>query len=185
MDVLRLVLRIADTNHALSELCGADLLLNKVLPQLQSNNFLPANQMLALRSLSNWFTHPSGQNLLYNHRDLVLGAAMNCVESSNKNIHVALATLLLNYAVLLVARGPNVEEKLQCLSGAGVVLQKVSDKEALFRILVCFGTLMWGDPESIAFARTLDVQNTLEKLSDISDPPKVGQCATYLATLLK
>lgn len=185
LDILRLVLRIPDSNEVLSELCGVDLLVNKILPQLQTNNSPPANHMLSLRSLNNWFSHSAGQSLLVNQKDLVLGASMNCVDSSNKNIQVALSTLLLNYAVLLAARGVNVEEKLQCLSGAGVVLQKVTDHEAMFRILVGFGTLMWGDPESIAFARTLDVQNALERLSDISDPPKVGQCATYLATLLK
>lgn len=103
--------------------------------------------------------------------------------SSNKNIHIALATLALNYAVCL-HKINNIEGKAQCLSVISTVMEIVQDLEAIFRLLVALGTLISGDSDAVQLAKSLGVDSQIKKYSSVSEPAKVNECCRLVLNLL-
>uniref|UniRef100_A0A8C1G352 Phospholipase A2-activating protein n=1 Tax=Cyprinus carpio TaxID=7962 RepID=A0A8C1G352_CYPCA len=175
LDILRLAVRHPEVN---AQLCGGTegaSLCNHLLG-LMSSEGRPANQMLALRILCNCFSGSHGRALLLGHRDTVLSRAGDLCIVSNKNIHVALATLVLNYAGRLYGQPTEIEAKAQCLSVASTALEVVQDKEAIFRLLVALGTTVAGDSTAKDLARSLGVNSQISKYARVSDPAKVGEC---------
>uniref|UniRef100_A0A8C2PVB7 Phospholipase A-2-activating protein-like n=1 Tax=Cyprinus carpio TaxID=7962 RepID=A0A8C2PVB7_CYPCA len=175
LDILRLAVRHPEVN---AQLCGGTegaSLCNHLLG-LMSSEGRPANQMLALRILCNCFSGSHGRALLLGHRDTVLSRAGDLCIVSNKNIHVALATLVLNYAGRLYGQLTEIEAKAQCLSVASTALEVVQDKEAIFRLLVALGTTVAGDSTAKDLARSLGVNSQISKYARVSDPAKVGEC---------
>ena len=117
------------------------------------------------------------------HRDNIMSVASDSIATKHKNLHIAIATLLLNYAVELHS-GDDVEAKSQCLSVVAMMLTNEPDPEACFRLLVAMGTLMSGDDNSVAIAKSLDVSPFVLKLVPTKEPAKVGECAKLVAKLL-
>ncbi|KAK7170036.1 hypothetical protein R3I94_000318 [Phoxinus phoxinus] len=175
LDILRLAVRHPEVN---AQLCGGTegaSLCNHLLG-LMTPEGRPANQMLALRTLCNCFSGSHGRALLLGHRDTVLSRAGDLRAVCNKNIHVALATLLLNYAGRLYGQPAEIEAKAQCLSVASTALEVVQDKEAVFRLLVALGTTVAGDNTAKDLARSLGVNSQISKYARVSEPAKVGEC---------
>ncbi|XP_042584265.1 phospholipase A-2-activating protein [Cyprinus carpio] len=175
LDILRLAVRHPEVN---AQLCGGtegSSLCNHLLG-LMSPEGRPANQMLALRTLCNCFSGSHGRALLLGQRDAVLSRSGDLCAVSNKNIHVALATLVLNYAGRLYGQPTEIEAKAQCLSVASTALEVVQDKEAIFRLLVALGTTVAGDSTAKDLARSLGVNSQISKYARVSDPAKVGEC---------
>ncbi|XP_072542884.1 phospholipase A-2-activating protein [Salminus brasiliensis] len=175
LDILRLAVRHPEVN---AQLCGGTegaSLCNHLLG-LMSPQGRPANQMLALRTFCNCFSESHGRSLLLSQREAVLSRASDLRFVCNKNIHVALATLVLNYAGLLYGRPSEIEAKAQCLSVASSALEVVQDKEAVFRLLVALGTTVAGDGTAKDLARSLGVNSQITKYASVSDPAKVGEC---------
>ncbi|XP_054843324.1 phospholipase A-2-activating protein isoform X2 [Eublepharis macularius] len=142
-----------------------------------------ANQMLALRTLCNCFVHPVGQKLMMSQGDLIMSQAIELKLSRNKNIHIALATLALNYAVCL-HKINNIEGKAQCLSVISTVMEVVQDLEAVFRLLVALGTLISGDSNAVQLAKSLGVDSQIKKYSSVAEPAKVNECCRFVLNLL-
>lgn len=142
-----------------------------------------ANQMLALRTLCNSFVHPVGQNLMMSQRDLIMSQAIELKLSSSKNIHIALATLALNYAVCL-HKINNIEGKAQCLSVISSAIEVVQDFEAIFRLLVALGTLISDDSNAVQLAKSLGVDSQIKKYSSVSEPAKINECCRLVLNLL-
>ncbi|XP_066536882.1 phospholipase A-2-activating protein [Hoplias malabaricus] len=179
LDILRLAVRHPEVN---AQLCGGmegASLCNHLLG-LMSPQGRPANQMLALRTFCNCFSGSHGRSLLLGQREAVLSRAADLRSVCNKNIHVALATLVLNYAGILHGRSSEIEAKAQCLSVASSALEVVQDKEAIFRLLVALGTTVAGDSTAKDLARSLGVDSQITKYASVSDPTKVGECCRLL-----
>uniref|UniRef100_A0AAY5ERZ7 Phospholipase A-2-activating protein n=1 Tax=Electrophorus electricus TaxID=8005 RepID=A0AAY5ERZ7_ELEEL len=175
LDILRLAVRHPEIN---AQLCGGtegSSLCNHLLG-LMSPQGRPANQMLALRTFCNCFAGSRGRTLLLGQREAVLSRAADLRAVCNKNIHVALATLVLNYAGMLHGQPSELEAKAQCLSVASSALEVVQDKEAVFRLLVALGTTVAGDSTAKDLARSLGVASQITKYASVSDPAKVGEC---------
>lgn len=174
LDILRLAVRHPVVNESLcSETEGVQFcnhLLSLMAPQGR-----PANQMLGLRTLCNCFSGPLGQSLLMSQREAVMSRAAELKGVCNKNIHIALATLVLNYAGGLHGQA-DLEGKAQCLSMASTVLEGALDKEAVFRLLVALGTTISGDPTAKDLAQSLGVKSQIAKYASVSEPAKVGEC---------
>lgn len=174
LDIMRLAVRHPQVNeHLCGEAGGVQLcnyLLNLMKPQGR-----PANQMLALRTLCNCFSGRHGRALLMAQRETVLSHAADLAPVCNRNIHVALATLVLNYAGCLHGQA-DLEAKAQCLSVASTALESVQDKEAVFRLLVALGTTVAADRTAQDLARSLGVTSQITKYTSVSDPAKVGEC---------
>ncbi|XP_051985714.1 phospholipase A-2-activating protein [Xyrauchen texanus] len=175
LDILRLAVRHPEVN---AQLCGGTegaSLCNHLLG-LMSPEGRPANQMLALRTLCNCFSGSHGRALLLGQRNSVLSRAGDLRTVCNKNIHVALATLVLNYAGRLYSQPAEIEAKAQCLSVVSTALEVVQDREAVFRLLVALGTTVAGDSTAKDLARSLGVNSQISKYASVSDPAKVGEC---------
>uniref|UniRef100_A0A8D0E783 Phospholipase A-2-activating protein n=1 Tax=Salvator merianae TaxID=96440 RepID=A0A8D0E783_SALMN len=182
LDILRLSIRHPNVNeHFCSEKDGTQF--SSHLLKFLNPGGMQANQMLALRIFCNCFIHPVGQSLMMSQGDLIMSQAIELKISSNKNIHVALATLALNYAVCL-HKINNIEGKAQCLSVISTVMEVVQDLEAVFRLLVALGTLISGDSNAIQLAKSLGVDSQIKKYSSVSEPAKVNECCRFVLNLL-
>ncbi|XP_039615773.1 phospholipase A-2-activating protein [Polypterus senegalus] len=178
LDILRLAIRHPVVNE---QLCHEDVrvqfcnhLLNLMNPQGKA-----ANQMLVLRTLCNCFAAKRGQELLMSLRETVMSRAMELKGVCNKNVHIALATLVLNFAGSLYPV-PDLEGKAQCLSVASMLLETVQDKEAVFRLLVALGTTVTNDATAKGLARSLGVKSQIAKYASVSDPAKLAECCRLL-----
>ncbi|KAF7706443.1 phospholipase A-2-activating protein [Silurus meridionalis] len=179
LDILRMAVRHPEIN---AEMCGGTegaSLCNHLLG-LMSPDGRAANQMLALRTLCNCFSGSRGRSLLLGQREAVLSRAVELRSVCNKKIHVALATLVLNYTAVLHGQDVEIEAKAQCLSVASSALEVVQDKEAVFRLLVALGTTVSGDNTAKDLARSLGVASQITKYATVSDPPKLGECCRLL-----
>ncbi|XP_039997560.1 phospholipase A-2-activating protein [Xiphias gladius] len=174
LDIMRLAVRHPQVNESLCGEAEGVQLCNHLLSLMRPEG-RPANQMLALRTLCNCFSGRQGRALLMAQRETVLSRAADLATVSNKNIHIALATLVLNYAGCLHSQ-PDLEAKAQCLSVASRALETVQDREAVFRLLVALGTTVASDQTARDLARSLGVNSQISKYSSVSDPSKVGEC---------
>lgn len=174
LDILRLAVRHPQVNETLCGEAEGVQLCNHLLSLMRPEG-RPANQMLALRTLCNCFSGRHGRSLLLSQRETVLSQAADLASVCNKNIHIALATLVLNYAGCLHNQ-PDLDAKAQCLSVASRVLETVQDKEAVFRLLVALGTTVASDQTAQDLARSLGVNSQITKYSSVSDPSKVAEC---------
>ncbi len=182
LDILRLAVRIEAVNqHFFSANDGQGFLEHLMVNVSPTSK--PANQMLAIRTLANSFKHSPGEQLLLANRDQIIAALVMCKDTTNKNVHAAINTLLLNYAIAF-RKNSDVEAKCQCLSAVATVCDGQTDPEAIFRLLVCIGTLVQGDENSIALAKSLDLFHFVTKARGMSDPAKVGECARFLSAIL-
>lgn len=174
LDILRLAVRHPQVNETLCGEAEGVQLCNHLLSLMRPEG-RPANQMLALRTLCNCFSSRHGKSLLMSQRETVLSRAADLASVCNKNIHIALATLVLNYAASFHSQ-PDLEAKAQCLSVASRALETVQDKEAVFRLLVALGTTVSSDQTAQDLARSLGVNSQISKYSTMSDPSKVAEC---------
>lgn len=174
LDILRLAMRHPQVNESLCGEAEGVLLCNHLLSLMRPEG-RPANQLLALRTLCNCFSGRHGRALLMSQRETVLSRAADLATVCNKNIHIAMATLVLNYAGCLHSQ-PDLEAKAQCLSVASRALETVQDKEAVFRLLVALGTTVASDQTAQDLARSLGVGPQISKYSTVSEPSKVGEC---------
>ncbi|ETE70392.1 Phospholipase A-2-activating protein, partial [Ophiophagus hannah] len=182
LDILRLAIRHPNVNESF---CGEKdgLQFCSHLIKFLNPGGKQANQMLALRILCNCFIHPVGQKLMMAQGDSIMSQAIELKLSSNKNIHIALATLALNYAVCL-HKSKNIEGKAQCLSVISTVIEVVQDLEAIFRLLVALGTLISDDSNAVQLAKSLGVDSQIKKYSSVSEPAKVNECCRFVLNLL-
>ena len=178
LDVLRLAIR---DKAVCDYFCGVErggFFLDFVLPLVKLNTS-GANQQLSLKILCNAFLGGStGGNWLNEQRQKILSAvAESTANPADKNAQIARATLILNYAVMMNARGV-MEDKLPLLYGLAEVMKvpgSVGDDEALFRALVTLGTLVagGGGEELKGYAAALDVKVVGAALSAGSQDDKV------------
>ncbi|XP_068164311.1 phospholipase A-2-activating protein [Antennarius striatus] len=174
LDIMRLAVRHPLVNESLCGEAEGSQLCNHLLSLMRPEG-RPANQMLALRIFCNCFSGRDGRGLLMAHRETVLSQASELATVCNKNIHIALATLVLNYAGCLHSQ-PDLEAKAQCLSVASRALETVKEKEAVFRLLVALGTIVVSDQTARDLARSLGVNSQISKYLSVSDPAKVAEC---------
>ncbi|KAK7867192.1 hypothetical protein R5R35_008386 [Gryllus longicercus] len=197
LDVTRLAVRNEEVNQ---ELCSGETG-NQMFSYLQK--FLvpgssSTNQMLTLRILSNMLAHPSGEQLVLNHRDYILSALSALAAPFNKHMQVAIATLLLNLAVTL-EKVKNKGSRSHSVQVTAALLPLLSDAEAQFRTLVTLGTLLWEAEDSETqlqliglVTTTSDVLDVLNKLvhteinSNVDQAvQKVSQCAVQIVGLIQ
>ncbi|CAH1243636.1 PLAA [Branchiostoma lanceolatum] len=182
LDVLRLALRHCDINqHFCNSKDGPQFLTH--LQTFLSPDSPPANQMLALRAVCNMFAQPVGKGLAISQHSNILATTVDCSASTNKNVRIAMATIILNFAAV-IQDPEDIEGKSQCLSAVATLLDGEKENEACFRLLVALGSLMVGDDNAIALARSLDLLPVVARKRGITEAPKVGECARFVHQLL-
>ncbi|KAI4719113.1 PFU-domain-containing protein [Aureobasidium sp. EXF-10727] len=169
-DQLSAVLKIATQWPSANRLPGIDLLrLSAVAPSFamhtsggegtivetlaksgvfDANTDKPNNTMLAVRVLANIFMTEEGRLVADGCFEDVISSTQPFSTTSNKNLATAIATLYINYAVLLTSNAPSSESKTREQRAAAVVnaalniIKPDGDSEAVYRALVAVGTLM-------------------------------------------
>ncbi|XP_058944914.2 phospholipase A-2-activating protein [Pocillopora verrucosa] len=182
LDILRLAVRFPSIANMCCSGSEGDNLTAHLLACTRDDN-PPSNVLLSFRIISNLFLSFDGSALVLKHREKIVEHTISWCKCSNKNIRVSVCTILLNYSVLL-RKHHDFEAKTQCLSTLADILESETDNEARFRSLVAVGTLVWGDSEALSLAQSLGIEDSLKVLSSVSDPPKVGDCASKVLAAL-
>ena len=186
LDLCRAVLLCPASQHLLLEKEMLDKVFSACLRQVTKEAPAPA-QMLALRLLSNMFASDKGEELLRTYRDSVLTRIFQelfPIVDDNKNIQIAAATLLLNYAVS-INRKMDDESQIQMLSTLCInFFTFIFDWEARFRTLVAIGTMLTSSPEALDYARTLEAKEGARGWRVLEGPSKVSQCAAFIEQML-
>lgn len=181
LDVLRVAIR---NQKVCDHVCSQPGFLERQVLFLAPSSPVPT-QLLALRILANCFKQASGQRLLLAERETVITEALNCRLTPNKNVQVALATLLLNYSVCLQDMVDEEAGYSQCLLAVASVMENPLDPEAEFRLLVCLGTLICNDKSTRELAKSLELQNLIIPMQTRVEPKKVSECAGFVINRLQ
>ncbi|CAJ0942900.1 unnamed protein product [Ranitomeya imitator] len=174
LDILRLAIKNPTVNEMFCSEREGRAFTNYLFQIMRPAGRL-ANQLLALRTLGNCFSYEAGAKFMMSQRDAIITKSMELKSVSNKNVHIALATLILNYATCL-HRVEDLEGKAQCLSAISTILEVVHDLEAAFRLLVALGTLVSEDSNAMQLAKSLGVDSQIKKYMSVTEPAKVSEC---------
>ncbi|KAI8920303.1 WD40-repeat-containing domain protein [Powellomyces hirtus] len=127
------------------------------------------NAMLTMRFLANLFATEEGQSSLWNQRQEILDLVKNIrVTGDNKNLSVALATVLLNFATLTNTRSDDAF-RVELLVVVIELLKRQSDAETCLRGLVGLGTLIYKSSEGKQAAQLMELDAVLEMKTTTPD----------------
>lgn len=182
LDILRLAVRFPSIAKLCCTNSEGDNLTALLLACTRDDN-PQTNVLLSFRIFANLFLSDEGSALTLRHREKIVEHLLPWCKSSNKNIRISLCTVLLNFSVLL-RKHHDFEAKTQSLTALAGILESETDNEARFRSMVAIGTLVWGDTDALSVAQSLGMESSLKNISSISDPFKVGDCASKVLAAL-
>ncbi|CAB4320594.1 unnamed protein product [Prunus armeniaca] len=184
IDTLRMIVLHPDGATVLLQHAEAqnDLLL-EMIKRVATNPSLPANLLTSVRVVTNLFKNSCYYNWLQKHRSEILDVYSSCSSSPNKNLQLSYATLILNYAVLLIEKKDQ-EGQSQVLSAALQIAEEENlEVDAKFRALVAIGSLMLeGLVKKIAI--DFDVEN-IAKISKASKETKIAEVGVDIELLTR
>ncbi|KAI1343283.1 ubiquitin homeostasis protein lub1 [Xylariaceae sp. FL0016] len=151
--------------------------------------------MMALRALANVFRTPDGRKVMAQPSEAakatsfverVLGiGGQPAIGPFNRNLLIALTTVMVNYSVLASRELGKVSTSIQArlLSAIARILQKQTDGEVVFRALVAAGTLITVIGKASPEAKSLSSSfvSTKDRVSD----PRVKEIADECLALLR
>jgi phospholipase A-2-activating protein len=147
----------------------------------------PANSvMLAVRTLANLFCSPAGRSLADAKFEEILSLIEPHVQSSNKNLSIALTTLYINYAVLFTNSKaadatPNPDRALGLLAALMELLKTTNDAEALYRALVAAGTVLCLGKDFADVAKEgLDIEDAIDRAQTVSKEERIKKIVTEI-----
>lgn len=150
------------------------------------------NIMLSVRAFGNLFDTASGRNLADNEYDkiheLVQGSSL---VSTNRNLTIAIATLYLNYAVLLTSSShsslpSSIDRGLMLVDDLTSLISTVKDSEAAYRGLVATGTLLGLGEEVLEAAKEIyDLAGALSKVEFAVKEPRIKVVVGEIRGILK
>ena len=152
----------------------------------------PNNQMLAIRALANLFETSKGQQLADDNFDAIHGLIKPFSQGpSNRNLIIALATLYINFAVLITGEShrdlpSSTDHALTILDDLIKVLGQEKDSEAVYRALVALGTLLvLGEDVVSAAKEVFDVGSVLAKVEGGVKEPRIKGVVSEIRGFLK
>lgn len=144
----------------------------------------PANHtMLSTRALANLFVTDAGCLVVDGEFDKIhelakphIDAAISAGAGANRNLVVAIATLYINYAVLLTKSAPDhdADRALTLLDELIRMMASVTDSEGLYRVLVGVGTLLsLGEDFRSAAKEVFEIDQALKKAEAAAKEPRI------------
>ncbi len=103
---------------------------------------------------------------------------------TNKQLQIAMATVLLNYSVLATSVEPSKDFQVTCLNMGLLFVQGLTEPEAKFRNLVAIGTVISSNALHKKEARDLDAKEKLEATKLLDSTQKVIGCADSIIGML-
>ncbi|CAI9769098.1 unnamed protein product [Fraxinus pennsylvanica] len=170
---IKLHQHVKDENDAIMEL----------IKKVTASPPLPPNLLTSLRAVTNLFKSSFFHEWLQLHRMEILDAFSSFYSSSNKNVQLSYATLILNYAVLLIEKKDE-EGQSQVLSAALEIAEEESvETDSRFRALVAIGSLMLeGLVRRVAL--DFDVEN-IAKAAKSSKDAKIAEVGADIELVAK
>jgi len=186
LDLLRASLLNPSSHTILLEKSSLDQIFSTCLKHVDKTSPAPC-QMLALRTLCNMFSIQQGEEFLRTYRESVIARVFEQlfpIAGDNKNIQIAAATLLLNYAVSVTKKFDD-DTQVQLLSALSInFLTFITDWEARFRTIVAIGTLLTTSPDGVEYAKTLETKDAVRGWRLLEGPAKVSECAQFIENML-
>ncbi|CAK7329744.1 unnamed protein product [Dovyalis caffra] len=158
-------------------------ILMEMIKRVATNPPLPPNLLTGIRAVTNLFKNSRYHNWLQKHRSEILDAFSSCYSSPNKNLQLSYATMILNYAVLLIEKKDH-EGQSQVLSAALEIAEVENiEVDSKFRALVAIGSLML-DGLVKRIALDFDVEN-VAKAAKASKEAKMAEVGADIELLTK
>ena len=191
LDLLRL---LAAATPALAEYRTSSL--TNVIDILASSGFddkdRENNIMLSVRACGNLFDTTSGRDLADNDFDKI-HELVKCSSggTSHRNLTIAIATLYLNYTVLLTSSShsslpSSIDRGLMLLDDLISLISSVKDSEAAYRGLVAVGTLLGLGEEVLEAAKEVyDLAGALGKVESAVKEPRIKGVVGEIEAMLK
>ncbi|KAJ3022552.1 hypothetical protein HKX48_005870 [Thoreauomyces humboldtii] len=157
IDILRLVVLYGPLPRVLRSIRN-----HLALPSATTGKVAETNAMLSLRLLSNLFATPEGLASVWEQRLEILGIIKSAeAPASNKNLRMALATVLLNFSTL-IAKKQDDALRVDLVAVAIEFLQDSAasekpDADSELRAIVGLGTLMFGNADATETSSLLGV----------------------------
>ncbi|KAL0365481.1 UNVERIFIED_CONTAM: Phospholipase A-2-activating protein [Sesamum angustifolium] len=184
IDVMRMIVTHPDgVAKLLQYVKNEDDIVSELIKKVTASSPLPANLLTSIRVVTNLFKNSFFHEWLLAHRGEILDAFSSCCSSSNKNVQISYATLLLNYSVLLIEKKDE-EGQSQVLSAALEMAEEDTiDSDSRFRALVAIGSLMLeGLVRRVAL--DFDVVN-IAKAAKASKDAKIAEVAADIELVAK
>ncbi|KAB5561296.1 hypothetical protein DKX38_006253 [Salix brachista] len=184
IDILRmLVLHPDGVTVLLKHVEDENDTLMEMIKRVATNPPLPPNLLTGTRVVTNLFKNSHCHYWLQKHRSEILDAFSSCYSSPNKNLQLSFATMILNYAVLLIERKDH-EGQSQVLSAALEIVEEENiEVDSKFRALVAIGSLML-DGLVKRIALDFDVEN-VAKTAKASKEAKIAEVGADIESLTK
>ncbi|XP_061978851.1 uncharacterized protein LOC133699570 [Populus nigra] len=184
IDILRmLVLHPDGATVLLKHIEDENDTLIEMIERVATNPPLPPNLLTSTRVVTNLFKNSHYHYWLQKHRSEILDAFSSCYSSPNKNLQLSYATMILNYAVLLIEKKDH-EGQSQVLSAALEIVEEENiEVDSKFRALVAIGSLML-DGLVKRIALDFDVEN-VAKTAKASKEAKIAEVGADIELLTK
>ncbi|KAG6761490.1 hypothetical protein POTOM_034714 [Populus tomentosa] len=158
-------------------------ILMEMIKRVATNPPLPPNLLTGIRAVTNLFKNLPYHTWLQKHQSEILDAFSSCCSSSNKNLQLSYATMILNYAVLLIEK-KDLEGQSQVLTAALEIAEGENiEVDSKFRALVAVGSLML-DGLVKRIALDFDVEN-VAKTAKASKETKIAEVGADIELLTK
>ena len=152
----------------------------------------PNNMMLAMRAFSNLFETEAGRSLADASYEKIHGLIKSTFSNlSNRNLAIAVATVYINYCVLLTDAAYKSSQAasdrgLELVDDLTSLIRGTTDSEAVYRALVALGTLLGLDEEiKMAATEIYDAEGALAKVEGAVKEPRIGGVIGEIRTLLR
>ncbi|KAJ6896555.1 phospholipase A-2-activating protein-like [Populus alba x Populus x berolinensis] len=184
IDILRmLVLHPDGATVLLKHVEDENDILMEMIKRVATNPPLPPNLLTGIRAVTNLFKNLPYHTWLQKHQSEILDAFSSCCSSSNKNLQLSYATMILNYAVLLIEK-KDLEGQSQVLTAALEIAEGENiEVDSKFRALVAVGSLML-DGLVKRIALDFDVEN-VAKTAKASKETKIAEVGADIELLTK
>uniref|UniRef100_A0A6M2EAG1 Phospholipase A-2-activating protein n=1 Tax=Populus davidiana TaxID=266767 RepID=A0A6M2EAG1_9ROSI len=184
IDILRmLVLHPDGATVLLKHVEDENDILMDMIKRVATNPPLPPNLLTGIRTVTNLFKNLPYHTWLQKHQSEILDAFSSCCSSSNKNLQLSYATMILNYAVLLIEK-KDLEGQSQVLTAALEIAEGENiEVDSKFRALVAVGSLML-DGLVKRIALDFDVEN-VAKTAKASKETKIAEVGADIEQLTK
>ncbi|KAL9333410.1 hypothetical protein Peur_073549 [Populus x canadensis] len=184
IDILRmLVLHPDGATVLLKHVEDENDILMEMIKRVTTNPPLPPNLLTGIRAVTNLFKNLPYHTWLQKHQSEILDVFSSCYSSPNKNLQLSYATMILNYAVLLIEK-KDLEGQSQVLTAALEIAEGENiEVDSKFRALVAVGSLML-DGLVKRIAMDFDVEN-VAKTAKASKETKIAEVGADIELLTK
>jgi phospholipase A-2-activating protein len=156
----------------------------------------PNNTMLAIRTLANFCNTEAGRLIVDGTFEQIHSFVQPFIKSytssQNRNLTIAITTLYINFAVLLIESAgrsegltANADRALTLLDDLTRLISSVVDSEALYRALIAAGTLLsLGQDFRSAAREVFEIESALSKAQKVGVEPRIKAAIAEIRDLL-